>query len=286
VGASPTGDHKNADDRGYQLAYSDLMSEMHDEQGRRRKAAKMAAVLEHFLRVPDLSGLRLLDVGCSTGYVTDELARRGAEVVGIDIDEPGLARAKQVVGDRAALIACSADAVPLPSASFDVIVFNHVYEHVPDPDAVMDEIRRLLKPNGVVYLAFGNKLGIIEPHYRLPFLSWLPKGVAHKYVRRAGKADEYYETFRTKSKLRRMAHDLTVWDYTFTILNEPDRFAADDLVPRWLRNLPPAAWRALAPIVPTFVWIGTPNPALRPLGGSVKVGPDRLGARRGPAQGR
>jgi 2-polyprenyl-3-methyl-5-hydroxy-6-metoxy-1,4-benzoquinol methylase len=251
---------------------------MHDEQGRRRKAAKMAAVLEHFLGRPDLSGLKLIDIGCSTGYVADELARRGAEVVGVDIDEPGLARAKQVVGDRVELIACSADAIPLPSASFDVIVFNHIYEHVPDPDAVMDEIRRLLKPSGVAYLGLGNKLGIMEPHYRLPFLSWLPKNLAHKYVHRFGRAKEYYETFRTRSGLRRMAHGLTVWDYTFTILNEPDRFAADDLVPPRLRKLPPAAWRALRPIVPTFVWIGTPDGALRPRGGAAKVAPDRLAA--------
>lgn len=251
---------------------------MHDEQGRRRKAAKMGAVLRHFLGVENLSGLRLLDIGCSTGYISDELARQGAEVVGIDIDEPGLVHAREVVGDRAELIACSADAVPLPSASFDIVVFNHIYEHVPDPDAVMDEIRRLLKPTGVAYLGFANKLGIIEPHYRLPFLSWLPKRLAHAYVRRAGRADEYYETFRTRRKLRRMAHDLTVWDYTFTILNEPDRFAADDLVPRRLRSLPPPAWKAMRPIIPTFVWLATPSASLAPKGPTVKVAPERLPA--------
>jgi 2-polyprenyl-3-methyl-5-hydroxy-6-metoxy-1,4-benzoquinol methylase len=277
-GAQPTENDMaaTADNRGFQLAYSDLQSEMHDEAGRRHKAAKIAAVLQHFLGRENLDGLRLLDIGCSTGYLSDELARRGAQVVGIDIDEPGLARAKGVVEDRAELIACSADAVPLPSASFDIIVFNHIYEHVPDADAVVSEIRRLLKPSGIVYLGLGNKHTLMEPHYKLPLLSWLPKKLADAYIRRAGKADEYYEQHRTRSALRRMVGGLNVWEYTFTILNDPDEFAADDLVPRRLRNLPPAGWRALTPIIPTFIWIGTPDAALRPKGPATSIPPSRL----------
>jgi 2-polyprenyl-3-methyl-5-hydroxy-6-metoxy-1,4-benzoquinol methylase len=58
--------------------------------------------------VTDLTGLRVLDLGCSTGFISDELYRAGATVTGVDIDEPGLARA-----------------------------FTHIYEHVVDPDAVL-----------------------------------------------------------------------------------------------------------------------------------------------------
>ena len=64
------------------------------------------------------------------------------------------------------------------------MVLNHIYEHVVDPDAVLREIRRVLAPDGVVYLGLANRLGVVEPHYRLPFLSWLPHGpLADRYVR-------------------------------------------------------------------------------------------------------
>ena len=97
--------------------------------------------------------------------------------------------------------------------SVDIVIFNHIYEHVVDADAVMADIRRVLRPDGVVYLGLGNRLGIMEPHYKLPFLSWLPKRIAHRYVRSTGRASNYYETFRTRRGLRKMCAGLRIWDY-------------------------------------------------------------------------
>ena len=171
-----------------QLAYSELQAEMLDEQGRRRKAAKILAVLRHFLGRENFSGLKVLDIGCSAGFISDEFRLAGADVVGLDIDEPGLEKAKQRFGDHVEFIAAPGDTIPLPPQSVDVVVFNHIYEHVPDPDAVMAEIRRVLRDDGVVYLGLGNRLGIMEPHYKLPFLSWLPKRYADRYLRVTGRA--------------------------------------------------------------------------------------------------
>src|SRR5690242_13831723 len=58
-----------------QLAYSEFQSAMLDEGKRRRKAAKIIAVLEHF-RGP-LGGLTVADIGCSAGFIADELAEAG-----------------------------------------------------------------------------------------------------------------------------------------------------------------------------------------------------------------
>src|SRR2546429_3476246 len=82
-----------------QLAYSELQAEMLDEQGRRRKAAKILAVLRHFLGRENFNGLKVLDIGCSAGFISDELRLAGADVIGLDIDEPGLEKAKQRFGD-------------------------------------------------------------------------------------------------------------------------------------------------------------------------------------------
>ncbi len=125
-----------------------------------------------------------------------------------------------------------------------IVYENHVYEHTVDPDALMAEIRRVLAPQGVVYLGLGNRLGIMEPHYRLPFLSWLPRWPADRYMRVAGKGDHYYERFRTRRALRRMCAGLPVWEYTFSVLAQPDLFGATDLVRGAISRVPNWCWRA------------------------------------------
>ncbi len=259
-------------ERGVQLAYSELQGEMGNEAGRRAKAAKIITVLTHFLGRDDLDGLRALDIGCSTGFIADELHRAGATVTGLDIDEPGLAGARERFGDAVDFQCAPGDAIPLPDASVDVVVFNHIYEHVVDADAVMADIRRVLAPDGVVYLGLGNKLGVVEPHYKLPFLSWLPEGLADRYVAASGRASSYYERFRTRAALQRMCAGLQVWDYTYTVLSESSRFHADDMVPRRLAGTPPQLWRALQPVIPTFIWVGTPG-GLHPAGAPTKSPP-------------
>ena len=76
----------------------------------------------------------------------------------------------------------------MADGSVDVCVFNHIYEHVVDPDAVMAELHRVLADERVLYLGLGNRLGVMEPHYRLPFLSYLPRPMADRYMRVTGRA--------------------------------------------------------------------------------------------------
>ena len=268
------GEHGSDDkgERGQQLAYSELQSAMHDEVGRRKKAAKIVKVLNHFLGRSELAGLTALDIGCSTGFVADALQRAGAKVTGLDIDDPGLARARERFGSEIDFLNASGDEIPMPTDSVDIVVFNHIYEHVVDADAMMADIRRVLRPDGVVYLGLGNRLGVMEPHYKLPFLSWLPKPIAHRYVRATGRATNYYETFRTRRGLRKMCVGLRVWDYTYTVLNDSREFGADDMVPARLTSAPPMIWRMFAPVIPTFIWVGTPG-ARQPTGPVTRVSP-------------
>jgi 2-polyprenyl-3-methyl-5-hydroxy-6-metoxy-1,4-benzoquinol methylase len=262
-------------ERTRQLAYSETQGLMLDEEHRRNKAAKIIAVLEHFLGVDDLTGLVALDIGCSGGTVSAALNTAGAHVVGVDIDEPGLRTAASRYGDHIEFVRADSEQSPFRDSSVDIVVCNHIYEHVVDPQALIDEIARLLKPSGAAYLGFANRLGVIEPHYRLPFLSWLPKPLAHRYIRASGRADEYYETFRTRPGLRRLCHALDVWDYTLPVLMDRDRFAATDIIPSWAHRIPTRLFQMLMPLVPTYVWIGTVDGST-PRGDTLAVPPQRV----------
>jgi SAM-dependent methyltransferase len=166
--------------------------------------------------------------------------------------------------------------MPFEDGSVDVVVLNHIYEHVVDPDAVLREIRRVLAPEGVVYLGLANRLGVVEPHYRLPFLSWLPHGpLADRYVRAFGRADHYYERFRTRPGLRRLVAGLDCWDYTLPVLTDPVAFNGGDVVPGAVARVPARVLTALLPLVPTYIWVGFRTPRV-PAGPPLATGPRRV----------
>lgn len=247
-----------------QLAYSEIQDEMSRVETRVRKAAKIQAVLDHFLGDGWAPGAKLLDIGASVGWTVEAAAQRGAFSMGVDIDVPGLARATRERDAKCHFICADGEALPFPDGSLDVVVFNHIYEHVVDPDAILAEIRRVLSPTGVVYLGLGNRLGVIEPHYRLPFLSWLPQNLADRYIRAAGKADEYYEQYRTVPGLQKMAGGLYIHDYSFTIIANPDVFGAGDQVggpvPGLMRKVPTPLLTPARMLLPTVIWIGSKSP--------------------------
>ena len=62
--------------------------------------------------------------------------------------------------------------IPYGDETFDVVVLNHVYEHIPDAGRAFDEVWRILRP--AIVVASPNRLAAIEPHHKLLGLSWLP----------------------------------------------------------------------------------------------------------------
>lgn len=84
--------------------------------------------------------------------------------------------------------------LPFEDESFDVVITNHVIEHVGESDAQLHhlcEIKRVLKKDGVAYLAVPNRWMLVEPHYQLIFLSWLPKKYRSKYLKKMRNIDFY-----------------------------------------------------------------------------------------------
>jgi len=196
-----------------------------DVTGRSRKAEKIRAVLDAE-RAFDRRDARVLDIGCSFGIILDRVTPEAGLGVGVDMD-------RSIGRDASRSVFARADAQKLPfrPGVFDVVICNHVYEHTDDALQLMDEIARVLRDDGVCYFAGPNKYEPVEPHYGLPFLSWLPRGLADRYMRVTGRGRSYPEKPYSHPQLRRLLRGFTVTDYTARILQDPVRFEATDILP-------------------------------------------------------
>jgi SAM-dependent methyltransferase len=195
-----------------------------DEAGRARKTAKIRAVLDAEQAFRS-SQVRILDIGCSFGIILDARA--------------------------------DAENLPFESGSFDIVICNHVYEHTDDAAQLLAEIRRVMHDDAVCYFAGPNKYEPVEPHYGLPFLSWLPRPLADRYMRLARKGESYPERPYSHRQLRRLLDGFAVSDYTARIVRDPVLFEATDILPpaSFKRQFALAMHRFAPFFFPGFVYV-------------------------------
>ena len=99
-----------------------------------------------------VDGLRILDIGCGEGALGRDLARRGAEVTGVDPNMPN--HSWEPLGQgRFRIVKAAAEALPLDTASIDVGLFIFSLHHMPKLEAALHELHRVLAPAGKLYVA-------------------------------------------------------------------------------------------------------------------------------------
>lgn len=229
---------------------------LHASEGRRLRGRRIVLALEEFGGV-DIPASRILDIGCSAGMITEEIAAPAATVIGVDVDVESLAYAHRR-GGRARFAAAAAERLPFADATFDAAVCNHVYEHVRDPARLMVEVHRVLRPGGACYFAAGHTLQLIEPHYRLPFLSWLPRAAASAWLRASGRGQRYEERFAAPWKLRGLLRPFERIELISpAMLRAPGRFGLTGLarLPLILRKSIALASGVAARAAPTWIYM-------------------------------
>ena len=156
---------------------------------RRLKAVK----IERLLKLNERQApIRMLEIGTGSGGIAHYFSsnsERNYEVTSVDVIDQRAIRGEyhfHLVEDIF---------LPFPNNYFEVVITNHVIEHVGNKNKQLGhlkELRRVLKTNGIGYLATPNRWMIVEPHFHLAFLSWLPRSMRSTYLQLLQRG-EYYD---------------------------------------------------------------------------------------------
>jgi ubiquinone/menaquinone biosynthesis C-methylase UbiE len=149
----------------YELVFTDHL----------QHARTMAATLSQ--EFPRSAGTKILDVACGTGVLSRRLEEQGFSMIGLDFSLKSLRRLKQAAG-AIPLVQADAACLPFGSACFDVVTCLGAWRHFPDPQRVLHEICRVLRPGGVFLVGyFPPKLGGL---FTFP-MNWLGNAIVILY---------------------------------------------------------------------------------------------------------
>lgn len=244
----------------YQNNFSKINKSVLDKNVRTIKAKKIVAVIKDFLgkEGKPLENLLCIDIGGSTGFVAKELSPIAIKVYVVDIDKDALKFGRQ--NNHAPNIYyryCDALRLPFKTGSFDIVICNQVYEHVSSHQMLINGIHRVLKKGGICYFGACNKFVLIEKHYHLPFLSWLPKSMANIYIKAMGKGKFYYENPLSYFSLRKLLTAFEIYDYTLRVIKEPKKFFNNDLIKpnSLIAKIPNLLLKIMEPCIPGYIFV-------------------------------
>jgi len=100
----------------------------------------------------NVSGKKILDFGCGEGFIGNELAKKGAQVTGIDYAEAGIRLARERFRDIDFKIGDASTLNKFKQENFDAVLLIDVIEHVSEQGKLLDDIKRILKPRGLILI--------------------------------------------------------------------------------------------------------------------------------------
>lgn len=208
----------------------------------------------------NLNNLRTLDLGCGDGSIAHFISGYVKLMIGLDIDKNIIKSAYNRSRGEAGLFFLVGDGLnlPFPDESFDCIICHHVYEHTQNANRLFEEIYRVLKRDGFCYLSCCNRYAIIEPHYKVPFLGWLPKNLADSYVKLKKIDNGYRINFLSYRKLKRSLGDFNIHDYTLEVFKYALRpFFKSKTIYRFSLKMIPFLLKCFKALFPAYFFILT-----------------------------
>lgn len=139
---------------------------------------------------------RVLDVGCATGYFLEVAAAAGWDVYGVELSDYAAGLARRTFGDR--VFSGTLEQAGYPDGYFDVITLSDLLEHVPDPRSFLHEVRRLLRPDGILMIVTPDVtslsariMGARWSHYKQEHLHYFSPGTIIRLLSESGFSVEF-----------------------------------------------------------------------------------------------
>ena len=203
-------------------------------------------------------GLRLLEVGFKEGTFLQVCRQAGIDATGLEV-EPDYYNRLHSQDPDLKLILYDGNLVPLPDASFDIIVSYQVLEHVGSLETTLSECIRLLKPGGIMYHVFPNYHSFYEGHYNVLWWPFLNQTSGRWYLKLLRKYTVYYETLNIV-KPKTVCHIMTAHQEHIEVLSLgksefKKRFAPEQIakvnqsllrgILKSIHAIPPVRWMVL-----------------------------------------
>lgn len=219
-----------------------------DGATRRRKAQKIISLLDKFT---DLSKCNVIDIGTGSGHIAHDISKVCRSAVSVDLHD------ERVVKAGYSFKKINDEKLPFKDSTFDVVISNHVLEHIPDQKLHVREIYRILKKNGLLYLATPNKYWFVDPHYKLPFLTWFPRhfsSILMKLIKNQ-KWDIYSLSYNQLAKLLQQKFEIT--NVTFEVIKRPEKYHLDNfkLLQPIIKIAPNSLLKLFNFIMPTYILV-------------------------------
>lgn len=151
------------------------------------------------------SNARVLDLGAGMGGFAVAMQRAGEPIIAFDYNfaycEIARTRARRYDLNLPALVGAG-EALPFASKSFHIVTCWDVLEHVQEPKHLLNEIARVLEDDGIAFMTVINRFALVDPHYHLRFVNYLPRALGEKYI--AWRNRTKASALRDKQKLSEM----------------------------------------------------------------------------------
>lgn len=132
------------------------------------------------------SNARVLDLGAGMGGFAVAMQRAGADIIAFDYNlaycEISRTRAQRYEMNLPALVGAG-EALPFAAKQFGAVTCWDVLEHVQNPARLLSEIARVLDDSGFAFMTVINRYALVDPHYHLRFVNYLPRPLGEKYIR-------------------------------------------------------------------------------------------------------
>lgn len=219
-----------------------------DDSSRVIKANKISSVLNEFV---DLKMCKVLDIGIGSGRIIQQISQLCYSATGVDLCDERTTKSGysfQIISD---------EHLPYNDNYFDVVISNHVIEHVRNQELHISEAYRVLKGGGVFYLAMPNKYGFFDPHYKLPLISWLPRSFSSAYLRATRGKDWDIYPISLRSIKRITSGNFYFKDMTIDVMMNPDKYHLDSMksFQPLVRILPSCILKCLNLFAPTHILV-------------------------------